>query len=293
MMRSLAIVTMVTAGAFVLLAAARRSRAPIHDWQCLDAGGWQIVGGTIEDPQVTDERERTRGPCPEGMVRIEGAMKVGRAADDVERAQNATCVEWEPNSAPGRCLRFDEPRWTDVARGLERAQMQFCIDRFEYPNRRGAYPVVATTWEEARNTCAAARKRLCTEDEWTFACEGPDALPYPYGYARDPDACVIDRRGPAFDADALANRNAVRYASELDRLWRGEPSGTRPRCISRFGVYDLTGNVDEWTVSSRPYGPRSILKGGYWGPIRARCRPSTRAHGEQFAFYQIGFRCCS
>jgi sulfatase modifying factor 1 len=35
------------------------------------------------------------------------------------------------------------------------------------------------------------------------------------------------------------------------------------------------------------------LKGGYWGPVRDRCRPMTIAHDENFAFYQIGFRCCS
>lgn len=171
--------------------------------------------------------------------------------------------------------------------------MRFCIDRYEHPNRRGAFPVVATTWSEARATCASAGKRLCTEDEWTLACEGNDALPYPYGFVRDDEACVIDRRNPAFDAESLSNRSTDAYADELDRLWRGEPSGARPRCRSPFGVHDLTGNVDEWTITTRRSGMKSILKGGYWGPIRARCRPSTRAHGEDFAFYQIGFRCCA
>jgi|CZKU01.1.fsa_nt_gi hypothetical protein len=52
------------------------------------------------------------------------------------------------------------------------------------------------------------------------------------------------------------------------------------------------GNVDEWTTSVVPGERPSILKGGYWGPVRTRCRPSTRAHGETFAFYQQGFRCC-
>jgi hypothetical protein len=38
---------------------------------------------------------------------------------------------------------------------------------------------------------------------------------------------------------------------------------------------------------------KSGLKGGYWGPVRDRCRPMTTIHGESFSFYQIGFRCCS
>ena len=70
------------------------------------------------------------------------------------------------------------------------------------------------------------------------------------------------------------------------------PAGSFPECQSPFGVYDMTGNIDEWTMSS--YGGRkSILKGGYWGPVRTRCRPSTRAHGEDHAFYQQGVRCCA
>ncbi|MFS8071048.1 MAG: hypothetical protein ACMG6S_32165, partial [Byssovorax sp.] len=37
----------------------------------------------------------------------------------------------------------------------------------------------------------------------------------------------------------------------------------------------------------------SILKGGYWGPVRTRCRPATRSHDENHLFYQEGFRCCT
>jgi formylglycine-generating enzyme required for sulfatase activity len=56
----------------------------------------------------------------------------------------------------------------------------------------------------------------------------------------------------------------------------------------------MVGNVDEWTQKSRPEGKfQSILKGGYWGPVRTRCRPSTRSHNESHVFYQQGLRCCS
>ncbi len=118
-------------------------------------------------------------------------------------------------------------------------------------------------------------------------------MPHPYGYERDPEACVIDRPWREVDEDALASRSPERTLEELDRLWQGEPSGSRPRCRSVFGVYDMTGNVDEWTSSVVPGERPSVLKGGYWGPVRTRCRPSTRAHGPDFAFYQQGFRCCS
>ena len=36
----------------------------------------------------------------------------------------------------------------------------------------------------------------------------------------------------------------------------------------------------------------SGLKGGYWGPVRDRCRPMTTDHNQWHTGYQVGFRCC-
>jgi formylglycine-generating enzyme required for sulfatase activity len=135
-------------------------------------------------------------------------------------------------------------------------------------------------------------ERLCTEAEWTFACEGEESAPFPYGYNRDSEACVIDRAWREVDERALVPRESLRALAQIDRLWQGDTSGSHPWCRSVFGVYDMTGNVDEWTSSVRTGDRRSILKGGYWGPVRTTCRASTRSHGEGFAFYQQGFRCC-
>jgi sulfatase modifying factor 1 len=57
----------------------------------------------------------------------------------------------------------------------------------------------------------------------------------------------------------------------------------------------MVGNVDEWVNNESQGGKpfRSGLKGGYWGPVRTRCRPMTTAHDETFRYYQIGFRCCA
>jgi formylglycine-generating enzyme required for sulfatase activity len=85
-------------------------------------------------------------------------------------------------------------------------------------------------------------------------------------------------------------------AEEIVRLDQRDPSGARAACVSPYGVFDMTGNVDEWVVnengspSEKPY--MSGLKGGYWGPVRDRCRPMTTAHNEWHTGYQIGFRCC-
>lgn len=218
------------------------------------------------------------GQCPQGMVDVEGdycpwvEQKCLRYLDPDTKMR---CAEFAPT---GKC-------------GGKTIHKHFCMDRFEYPNTPGEKPVVMKTWFEARDACSAQGKRLCGDSEWTLACEGQDRLPYPYGYARNADACNIDKPHPDVDEKALAN--PFKRDAEVARLWQGEPSGSRESCVSPYGVHDMTGNVDEWVVNESGAPFKSGLKGGYWGPVRTRCRPMTTAHNEQFAFYQIGFRCCA
>jgi formylglycine-generating enzyme required for sulfatase activity len=266
----------------------------IHDWHLVEGRYWQIASSTDEPPDTTDSSEGTRGECGAGMVEVSGemlAVPIGEL-DAVEASQRQTCVDWIRKTFPERCALFDEEKWRSRSTAFPTRPMHFCVDRFEYPNRRGAYPWVMVSWTEARALCARDGKRLCTEAEWTFACEGPTAKPYPYGYRRDDEICVTDRPWRPYDARLLDPRDTPQAEREVDRLWQGEPSGLRPRCRSDFGVYDLTGNVDEWTTSVSTQGRPSILKGGYWGPVRGRCRVSTRVHGPNVALYQQGFRCC-
>jgi sulfatase modifying factor 1 len=262
-------------------------------WTLIDGKYWELASDHAEDTSITDEAEGTRGVCPSGMVEIQGTMKRDSERGPVEYLQDTTCTHWINRDFPARCARFDPDKWSALARELPTAPEHFCIDRFEYPNLKGAYPLILVSWHEAEALCKVRSERLCTEDEWTFACEGEQALPYPNGYDRDEKACVIDRAWRQYDDRAFAVRGSEAAKSELDFLWDGETSGSRPACRSPFGVYDMTGNVDEWTRSTEREGYSSIFKGGYWGPVRARCRASTRAHNEDFMFYQEGFRCCA
>jgi formylglycine-generating enzyme required for sulfatase activity len=281
-----------------LVAPTRPAAAPeplAHEWRRVE-GHWQIVSpASDEDLDVTDASDGARGRCREGMVEVEGKVmwEGAGSSDEVEALQSGTCTDWINRSYPERCARYDPDAWAAASARIPRVSMHFCIDRYEYPNHRGAYPWIMVGWDDALGVCARKGKRLCTEQEWTFACEGEEALPYPYGYERDAEACVIDRPWRPYDAGTLYSSDDERARAELDRLWQGEASGAFPRCRSPFGVYDMTGNVDEWTTSVVPRKRPSILKGGYWGPVRTWCRATTRSHGETFAFYQIGFRCCS
>jgi hypothetical protein len=266
-----------------------------HEWQQLEGKYWQIVSPGMEDVAVTDAAEGTRGACAPGMVEIRGRMKVEASTkrEPIEDRQKDACTDWIAREFPERCSRYDRNRWLALSRSFSETPMHYCMDRFEYPNRRGAYPLIVVSFSEGHDLCAREDKRLCTEDEWTFACEGEEATPFPEGYARDAEACVVDRTWRPVDLNLFDVRGGPVFEGEIDRLWQGEASGSRPRCRSAFGVYDTTGNVDEWTRSVKQGERPSILKGGYWGPVRATCRASTRVHGEGFFFYQIGLRCCA
>jgi formylglycine-generating enzyme len=66
-------------------------------------------------------------------------------------------------------------------------------------------------------------------------------------------------------------------------------------CKSGFGVYDQTGNLDEWVTSDEPPQHKSKwagLKGGAWGHVRNACRPMAFSHTPEEIYYFWAFRCC-
>ncbi|MGH7295369.1 MAG: formylglycine-generating enzyme family protein, partial [Polyangiaceae bacterium] len=218
------------------------------------------------------------------MVEVEGDYcpyveeKCARWLDPATKLQ---CAEFEPETMGTRC-------------GMKTQHQRFCMDRYEWPNKPGVLPTSMASWVEAKATCEGVGKRLCGDTEWTLACEGPTHQPYPYGtgYQRDSSACNIDK--PYIWPHPEKVYDPQMSAAEVARLDQREPSGSRASCVSPYGVHDMTGNVDEWVVNvsqqGRPF--KSGLKGGYWGPVRTRCRPMTTGHEETFRYYQIGFRCC-
>ena len=77
-----------------------------------------------------------------------------------------------------------------------------------------------------------------------------------------------------------------------------EPAGAREQCVSHYGIYDLTGNVDEWVkldaLDKNQSEFVSQLKGGYYAyGAHPFCRAHTDQHPPDFEFYQIGTRCCA
>lgn len=236
---------------------------------------------------------RTEG-CEAGMVRVEGDFCPAVMQDCVEHHPEYKSRKGE-KTVSERCMKYKQPS-TCVSK--ERKRLSFCVDRYEWPNQVGQLPRVLTSWLEAKALCEKAGKRLCTEDEFNFACEGPEMLPYATGYVRDQAKCNIDK--PYVQPDQ--SRQMATYdkcpdnefcRSEMKRLDQRHAIGAKHSCVSWAGVVDINGNVNEWVeIPGEKHPNRSGLKGGWWGPVRSRCRPTVTFHKEFDYGYEAGFRCC-
>lgn len=183
------------------------------------------------------------GGCPDGMRSVSaGAFKMGTAPGDP-------------------MMGFDEKALSSVS--LE----AYCIDTYEYPNKKGVSPTTNIGIADAKRLCEAQGKRLCSEAEWERACKGPGGAKWPYGSTFDSDTCNTE--DDVGDARSLS------------------PSGRFARCRSGYGVADLSGNVAEWT-SDR------IIKGGSFASSDYAVRCSARKNGASFSkSSEVGFRCCA
>jgi formylglycine-generating enzyme required for sulfatase activity len=228
------------------------------------------------------------------MVRVEGEYCPAVMQDCAKHHAEYEGAKGDKNVSE-RCLVYQHPSRC-VSR--QRVHLSFCMDRFEYPNRVGELPRVLIPWTDAVDRCAAEGKRLCTEDEFNFACEGPEMLPYVYGFDRDATKCNIDRFYERPDHSRVLPTydrclETPWCAAEMKRLDQRHRIGERLSCVSWAGIYDLNGNVNEWVNLPKEQRPnRSGLKGGWWGPVRSRCRPTVTFHKESDYGYEQGFRCC-
>lgn len=229
-------------------------------------------------PENTQEPQEAvpEPPCPEDMVHVHGAHCLEVTQRCLEHIE-------DPRQNPfARCRRFEEPT---VCKS-ERVKMSFCIDKLEMAGEDGL-PLADKSFTDAKQLCEQVGKRLCAEREWLFACEGEEARPYPYGFERTRGICNLD-----ITEDLVTNKGLL-----TDHR---QPVTANPQCISPFGVQNMVGNIDEWVVLEKPHWSTKIrgksmisgLKGGWWGPLRNRCRPTTVDHDEIYHELQTGVRCC-
>ncbi len=145
-------------------------------------------------------------------------------------------------------------------------------------SRPGVLPWNDVTWSDARDACEAAGARLCTTEEWFLACGGEGGQSYPYGNSFRSNLC----NGQGFDADPEVDGNQDESVA----------CGVIQSC-QRDGVYDLSGNLKEWT--SDTIGNLRAVRGGGYSTVLAggmTCEQDNDWKDRRFHHRSIGFRCC-
>jgi len=163
------------------------------------------------------------------------------------------------------------------------------------------YPVVGVSWEQAKafahwrtmyknqyqrskkkKTQRVASFRLPSEAEWEYAARGGlESATYPWGgpYTIDSKGCFLANFKP--NRGDYASDNAL-YTVEAKSYWPND-----------YGLYNMSGNVSEWTESSYDKGSynfdsglnpnisdstnlRKVIRGGSWKDVAYFLRVSTR-----------------
>jgi formylglycine-generating enzyme required for sulfatase activity len=130
------------------------------------------------------------------------------------------------------------------------------------------HPVHRITWYEAVEYAQWAGKRLPTEAEWEKAARGTDGRRWPWGNKFNEKNSLVWDRG-----------DYMMTASVYDH-----PGGASP-----YGVYEMGGNVEEWTADWYDAYPGSDYQCGAYGKTFKALRGGSSFFTQNHA--RCAYRC--
>ncbi|MET0592578.1 MAG: bifunctional serine/threonine-protein kinase/formylglycine-generating enzyme family protein [Polyangiaceae bacterium] len=265
-------------------------------------------------------------PCAEKMASLEGG-KFFMGSDDKDASEDerpahqvtlsaycidlyeVTTAEYKACSDVGECKRAPtQVEWADI-RPFERKPFSRLCNANVAAN--ATHPINCVDWEMASTYCAWQKKRLPTEAEWEFAARGPDGRKYPWG-DEEPDKTHMNACGKECLIWGAKNGVDMAYGGkgmypDDDGFPATAPVGSFVAGKSRYGLYDVVGNVWEWTSDwdgkyapeavadpkGPPAGTRRVVRGGAFNGVMASwVRPSQRYSDIPTTHsHAYGFRC--
>ncbi len=164
---------------------------------------------------------------------------------------------------------------------LHKMQKSFWMDRFEVTQKeyfavmgnnpsffKGEnHPVEKVTWYDAKMFCEKRGKRLPMEGEWEKAARAGSSSSF-FWKNENPDAFAW-HKGNAYK--------------------KTHPVGSKKP--NALGLYDMAGNVWEWTSSNHESGGK-VVRGGSWRNGVGSLKSSHRINSLPIhKFHYVGFRC--
>ncbi|MEE9351003.1 MAG: formylglycine-generating enzyme family protein, partial [Thiotrichaceae bacterium] len=167
------------------------------------------------------------------------------------------------------------------------------------PNRDN-HPINCVDWSDAVSYCKSVNARLPYEAEWEKAARAGTTTAYPWGNTVSCKQAILD------DGVTQGSVKGEPDGCGEDRSWK--VASRKPNAL---GLYDMHGNVGEWTANwyakdalvqyskgdlkGAATGKRRVVRGGSWDENIANLRSSFRnvkppVSGDS-VFGSIGFRC--
>ncbi len=166
---------------------------------------------------------------------------------------------------------------------------------------REEHPVVAVSWDDAVSFCRWRGKRLPSEAEWEYAARAGTTTQYWWGQG-NPGT----RRVENIADESAKHLLKVVMSGYNDGAVRTAPVGSYE--TNPWGLYDISGNVAEWTAdwydggyyskspAGNPKGPSSgeyrVIRGGSWIYVPVSIRSANRSWlTPTLRTDTLGFRC--